>query len=269
MGTVKRGLIIDLLGKRFGRLVVIKETDKRSHRNVVWQCRCDCGTICEIVGTSLRSGRTQSCGCLQRERTKEVNIKPNDWAAKYKLLDGYRRNAKERGLPFELTEEEFFTLIKQSCYYCNNEPNNVMRLNYYNKQEPERCYIYNGIDRIDNSKGYIKGNVVTCCKTCNWAKRDMSLEQFKNWIKRIYINLYKKVTDKTPGELVDQLVTTNLLCFYEQEKIKSSTENSEDALIAAKRTQKLNARRNKLIRSIDFVLDFEEDTPTAKTYKED
>jgi len=71
--------------------------------------------------------------------------------------------------------------------------------------------------------------------------------------------------EKSIGVLIDQLITTNLLCFYEQEKIMEGTTDKEIAE-AAKKAQELNARRNKLIRGIDSVLGFEEDAPLEKTY---
>lgn len=63
----------NLLGQRFGRLVVIEETNKRKRRTVVWKCKCDCGQVCYVDTTSLVSGHTQSCGCLQRDRAAESN----------------------------------------------------------------------------------------------------------------------------------------------------------------------------------------------------
>lgn len=46
-------------------------------------------------------------------------------------------------------------------------------------------YLYNGLDRVDSNKGYLKENVVPCCEICNKAKRDLSLCQFKKWINRL------------------------------------------------------------------------------------
>lgn len=46
-------------------------------------------------------------------------------------------------------------------------------------------FVYNGIDRMDNSLGYISGNVVTCCQICNRAKGAMLLEDFMLWIKQL------------------------------------------------------------------------------------
>lgn len=51
-------------------------------------------------------------------------------------------------------------------------------------------FISNGIDRIDNNRGYVKENCVPCCKTCNYAKRKMDLLTFKEWARRLYDTLW-------------------------------------------------------------------------------
>ena len=69
--------IKDLTGQRFGRLVVIKQAGYHitpsGDKYVQWECQCDCGNICYVVGKQLKSGKTQSCGCLKREKTIERN----------------------------------------------------------------------------------------------------------------------------------------------------------------------------------------------------
>lgn len=62
---------IDLTGQRFGRLVALKSTNRRTDGKIVWKCRCSCGNIHEVSGKSLRSGNTKSCGCLNLEKLKE------------------------------------------------------------------------------------------------------------------------------------------------------------------------------------------------------
>ncbi len=60
--------VIDLVGKRFGRLSVISKSEKRNPTgSIYWECRCDCGTLLLVDGRSLRGGLQRSCGCLQRE----------------------------------------------------------------------------------------------------------------------------------------------------------------------------------------------------------
>lgn len=66
---------LDLTGMRFGRLVVVGLSGgKAPYRNaVLWLCKCDCGRDKITVTASLRAGITQSCGCLQIERSKAVS----------------------------------------------------------------------------------------------------------------------------------------------------------------------------------------------------
>lgn len=59
---------IDLTGQTFGRLTVISYQLTDCYHYALWLCRCSCGSDCTIKGTSLRFGRTQSCGCLHKER---------------------------------------------------------------------------------------------------------------------------------------------------------------------------------------------------------
>jgi len=57
----------DLTDKIFGRITVIKVVGKSSSGNLIWECKCDCGKITNVRASSLKSGDTRSCGCLQRE----------------------------------------------------------------------------------------------------------------------------------------------------------------------------------------------------------
>lgn len=67
---------IDLTGQRFGRLVVLRYSDKRDGRKA-WVCQCDCGTLKEIRGEELRRGTTVSCGCYRAERIAAGLNKPH------------------------------------------------------------------------------------------------------------------------------------------------------------------------------------------------
>jgi len=58
------GKKINLVGRRFGRLLVLSESDKRIGGNVFWDCICDCGKNHTSSSVSLRRGDTKSCGCL-------------------------------------------------------------------------------------------------------------------------------------------------------------------------------------------------------------
>lgn len=56
----------DLTGRRFGRLTVLRATDKRYNNMVVWDCLCDCGKLTEATTHALMSGAKRSCGCLRK-----------------------------------------------------------------------------------------------------------------------------------------------------------------------------------------------------------
>lgn len=67
------GKIIDRTGQRFGRLLVTEMAgdyiSPKGKREIRWQCRCDCGNILEVRGSSLSTGNTKSCGCLNTLRS--------------------------------------------------------------------------------------------------------------------------------------------------------------------------------------------------------
>ena len=63
----------NLLGKKFGRLTVIEETNERKNRQVIWRCKCDCGNIVLVRTNDLKQGLTTSCGCYKREIAKQVS----------------------------------------------------------------------------------------------------------------------------------------------------------------------------------------------------
>lgn len=82
--------------------------------------------------------------------------------------NSYVHGAKKRGHAFNLTKEYTIALFLQPCYYCGVSAQPL-----------------NGIDRVDNTKGYSETNCVPCCKVCNRAKFNMNIDQFESWLKQI------------------------------------------------------------------------------------
>jgi len=101
-------------------------------------------------------------------------------------IGAYKRSAKKRKLEWDLTEEQFSKITQQDCYYCGAEPNNIAK-----QKGKYGEYTYNGLDRVDNTKGYTIDNVVSCCKFCNVAKNNHTLQEYKDWIKKSYNKLFK------------------------------------------------------------------------------
>jgi len=72
--------IKDIRGERFGRLVVASFSHVATHngRNAMWSCLCDCGNTSIVDSGALRSGSTQSCGCLGSETSRKLIKKLHD-----------------------------------------------------------------------------------------------------------------------------------------------------------------------------------------------
>ena len=157
---------LDLAGRKFGKLSVISFSHIEG-KDSVWLCLCECGKESRHFGYKLKNGHTKSCGCLMRELTCKRNLnrrgvpnKPQNYAAFKKILGFYKSNAKLKGLEFSLTEDEFMDIITKPCFYCEKPP---LKLSSTNTGR----LLYNGIDRIDNSRGYVLGNVLPCCTRDN------------------------------------------------------------------------------------------------------
>lgn len=70
----KQGNYNDLSGKKFGRLLVLNITDKRtSNRGIIWHCKCDCGKEIDVAGERLIRGTSKSCGCYQKDKVSQIN----------------------------------------------------------------------------------------------------------------------------------------------------------------------------------------------------
>jgi hypothetical protein len=177
----------DLSRKRFGKLIVIKRVENSTNiknKHARWLCKCDCGTEKIINGSSLmKKNGTKSCGCCVSEKMKGINVnrRITPFLRLYKL---YKRSATNNNHSFELTENDARILFEGSCYYCGVKPFQKAKLR--NNEDEKEMYIYNGIDRVNSSKGYIMGNVVSCCTQCNRGKMQESINDFLNWIKLVH-----------------------------------------------------------------------------------
>ena len=159
----------NIIGKTFGRWIVLKY-DKKSK----YICQCRCGVKKSVSRNSLINKKSKSCGCWNSDKASRQS---RSWKFLKKSLrrpislvyESYKRHAKIRKQVFYLSKEEFGTLIIQKCYYCGK----IDKRNF------------NGIDRVDNKKGYTLQNCVACCNYCNHAKWNLSKTIFLNHINRI------------------------------------------------------------------------------------
>ena len=173
---------INIEGQKFNKLTVIKKTIKDAAGSYFWLCKCECGKEVEVRVTHLKHDYIKSCGCLQKEHIGRLcgkNKFESGIADRNSIYGKYRGKALKKGLEYALTMEQFEFLTSSNCYYCGIMPLQKSGGKY------NGIYLYNGIDRVDNSIGYIFKNCVACCKHCNFSKRDRSQQEFHEWIDRV------------------------------------------------------------------------------------
>lgn len=83
---------VDLTGQTFSRLYVVRKTPIRRYGSVMWRCLCVCGSMPLVSSSTLRSGVTRSCGCLQRDIAAQIgaNTARHGFARKGKVTRTWR-----------------------------------------------------------------------------------------------------------------------------------------------------------------------------------
>jgi hypothetical protein len=134
---------------------------------------------------------------------KKLNLSAPGASSWRAIFRRYRYSADSRGLQFFLTEEDVKYLGSRDCHYCGAPPkkynayaNSKGKRFFYgeyrsaSKAKFDVSWIYtNGIDRVDNTKGYYRGNCVSCCEMCNRMKLDYSAEIFLKQLLKILEHL--------------------------------------------------------------------------------
>ena len=169
------GKVIDIIGKKFGKLTVLYIHSERGNRGQIrYECKCDCGNSHITSGESIRSGKSKSCGCLRKlpPPNKNENRIEQIWKGLYK--NTIEKRSLNKGWSKYIDIKKFIEISMQKCNYCGIANSNKAydRTKLKSKREISTNFIlFNGIDRVDSSKGYVEDNVVSCCKYCNTAKK--------------------------------------------------------------------------------------------------
>lgn len=177
--------IIDLVGQRFTRLLVVGRAPNKSAKdtNARWHCRCDCGRMCIAYGQDLRREKFKSCGCLNAERiykhgqsrTKEYRT----WLTMRQRCENPNNGAYEQYGAAGVTVCERWKSYEAFREDMGPAPS------------PRHT-----IDRIDGTKGYEPGN----CRWATYAEQNRNLKSnvfveidgvrmvLQDWCKRSTVN---------------------------------------------------------------------------------
>lgn len=203
--------MLNLTGQKYGRLTILDEALpalSNGHRDRRWNCLCDCGTQKVILQGSFRSGKTVSCGCFHEECMKSpYDTDSPEYAAwlnmKARCNPTYRKN--------------------EACYQrkqlgvCDHWLNDFQAFLDHVGPRPSPSH---SIDRIDNSNGYLPGNVRWATKQEQSRNRDCAIWltfcgerlHLAEWAKRTGLLervIYRRV--KVNGWTVEKALTTPIL----------------------------------------------------------
>jgi hypothetical protein len=183
---------LDLVGAIFGELSVLGAAPSDRYGHTMWACTCSCLKEVVVSTSNLRSGHTVSCGHIKRYKLRDYvrkhgpsRIVHSDPMVKMHnaVLRSYRQGAAKRGLDWGVDYTLGVSLITAECHFCGTPPQNLKKK--ASGKSRELLFWYNGIDRVDNSIGYVPGNIVTCCRICNRAKSDLLVTDFTLWLDRV------------------------------------------------------------------------------------
>lgn len=162
----------DITGKICNKLTAIKfiRTDKvqwsdgRDRSCAVWLWKCQCGNEIEAQARYVERGFKKSCGC---------HVRRGEQSVAYHVY--YKYVADGGNLQFD----DFYRLSQMPCHYCGAELSNCAK-------RKGNEFKYNGLNRLDNSRGHDLDNVVPCCWPCNERISDTNHDQIVSWVKQVY-----------------------------------------------------------------------------------
>ena len=168
------------VGDNIGNLVVVKKLGRvRKGRSLFWRCRCNCGSDKDITLSShaLKDGHTRSCGCLLNPSGKRHPNFVGYGDMPGGMFKRIEHGAKNRKISFSITKKQIWDLFEKQNRKCALSGMTLQfGVNSRIKEKKRECTA--SVDRVDNTKGYVKGNIQWVHKDINKMKNTHSQEYF-------------------------------------------------------------------------------------------
>jgi hypothetical protein len=118
--------LIDITGNKYNRLTVVRKMPTDKLKRTMWLCKCDCGGMSTVNGTYLKTGRTKSCGCYQKEQAREARLEHGRASKIDRHSDIYKEYSRETHLmrKYKLPIERYNQMLKEQdnkCKICSYE----------------------------------------------------------------------------------------------------------------------------------------------------
>lgn len=208
----RKGPKEDLTGQRFGRLVVLSQTE-RKYGPIRWLCSCDCGNETTAERGSLRTGHKKSCGCLGAENLKTLSKTKTHGLSKTKE---YHIWEKMISRCHSVTSNSYHKYGARGITVCQEwREHPELFINWYRENLDPSIYIPE-VDRINNDLGYSPDNCrIVSRRENNWNKRtSFMIEVDGAQVPAI------RYWSEFPGE------KSNYMTFYERMKTGRSLEEA-------------------------------------------
>ena len=200
--------------KGFNGLDRLDSTQYYTIENCVSCCEM-CNMMKGTTGPSIFVHRVEHI--LTNLTLIEGNLYPDDFAnVKGQTYNDYKHTAKDKKIEFIISDESFYLKRNKPCYLCAKETDDTHK---------------NGLDRVDNKKGYTEENTKSCCWNCNFMKKNYEYDIFLQKLKRIHMYQLLHPIHDTDSKEINTIVPGNKLTQQEQnERHDIIKKNKKDAL---------------------------------------
>lgn len=186
---------INIIGNKYNKLIVVSEHSTSRNGHIRWNCNCECGKTCSILGTHLKQGKIGSCGC-DRKKGNAHNL----WQGYGEISGNFWHNhivrsangskGKRAALELSITKEYAWNLFLSQNRKCALS-GIILTFPFMTKDKSYTA----SLDRIDSRLGYVEGNVQWVHKDINLMKNKFNNNYFISVCKLISENNTDKVCE--------------------------------------------------------------------------